>query len=89
VDIEDRLHGLLGHRIELQWIFFLLRHLDLKEQVYAFPPKTIEDLMEGFQAAVTTVDVNTSTVVPRYTSLIRSRSLDLYQIGRIPNEFFP
>jgi hypothetical protein len=30
-----------------------------------------------------------STVVPRYTSLIRSRSLDLYQTGRIPNEFFP
>jgi hypothetical protein len=29
------------------------------------------------------------TVVPRYTSLIRSRSLDLYQTGRIPNEFFP
>jgi hypothetical protein len=29
------------------------------------------------------------TVVPRYTSLIRSRSLDLYQTGHIPNEFFP
>jgi hypothetical protein len=29
------------------------------------------------------------TVVPRYTSLIRSRSLDLYQTGRIPNQFFP
>jgi hypothetical protein len=32
---------------------------------------------------------NRSTVVPRYTSLIRSRSMDLYQTGRIPNEFFP
>jgi hypothetical protein len=29
------------------------------------------------------------TVVPRYTSLIRSRSLDLYQTGRIPNKFSP
>jgi hypothetical protein len=29
------------------------------------------------------------TVVSRYTSLIRSRSFDLYQTGRIPNEYFP
>jgi hypothetical protein len=35
------------------------------------------------------VNAKTDTVVPRYTSLIRSRSLDLYQTGRIPNEFFP
>lgn len=30
-----------------------------------------------------------STVVPPYMSIIRSRSLDLYLTGRIPNEFFP
>jgi hypothetical protein len=29
-----------------------------------------------------------NTVVPRYTSLIRSRSLDLYQTGRIPNRTY-
>jgi hypothetical protein len=34
-------------------------------------------------------DMFLNTVVPRYTSLIRSRSLDLYQTGRIRNEFFP
>jgi hypothetical protein len=28
-------------------------------------------------------------VVPRYMSLMRSRSVDLYQTGRIPNKFFP
>jgi hypothetical protein len=30
-----------------------------------------------------------NTLVPRYTSLIRSRSLDLYQTVRVPNEIFP
>jgi hypothetical protein len=35
---------------------FLFRHL--KEQVYAVPPRTIEDLVARLQAAVTTVDVN-------------------------------
>jgi hypothetical protein len=30
-----------------------------------------------------------NTVGPRYTILIRSRSLDLYQTKRIRNEFFP
>jgi hypothetical protein len=36
--------------------FFLWGHL--KEQVYAVPPRTIEDLVARPQAAVTTVDAN-------------------------------
>jgi hypothetical protein len=36
--------------------FFLWGHL--KEQVYAVPPRTIEDLVARLQAAVTTVDAN-------------------------------
>jgi hypothetical protein len=35
---------------------FLWGHL--KEQVYAVPPRTIEDLVARLQAAVTTVDAN-------------------------------
>jgi hypothetical protein len=36
--------------------FFLLGQL--KEHVYAVHPRTIEDLVEGLEAVVTTVDVN-------------------------------
>jgi hypothetical protein len=44
---------------------------------------------EGNIYYATSSSIDITTVVPRYTSLIRSRSLDLYQTGRIPNEFFP
>jgi hypothetical protein len=36
--------------------FFLWGHL--KEQVYAVPPRTIEDLVQRLQAGVTTVDAH-------------------------------
>jgi hypothetical protein len=36
--------------------FFLWGHL--KEQVYAVPPRTIEDLVARIQTAMTTVDAN-------------------------------
>jgi hypothetical protein len=40
---------------------------------------------EGLKIVQSSVEQLQNTVVPRYTSLIRSRSLDFYQTGRIPN----
>jgi hypothetical protein len=56
LDVEGRLHGLLGSPDLTPMEVFLWGHL--KEQVYAVPPRTIEDLVARLQAAVTTVDAN-------------------------------
>lgn len=45
-----------GRRIKHRWVLFLRGHL--KEHVYKVPPRTIEDIEEGLQASVTTVDAS-------------------------------
>jgi hypothetical protein len=58
LDVDGRLHGPpWTHNLTL--IDFLLRG-NLKEHVYAVPPRTIEDLVARIQAAVATADAETS-----------------------------
>jgi hypothetical protein len=61
--VEGRLHSLLG-RPDLKPVdFFLWRHQE--QQIYTFPPRTIEELMARLQAVVTTVDAKILRRVPQ------------------------